>query len=81
MSLGFLDGYLFRSKTPFQVQLHPARANASPAFALYQMDGSGVYRAAALHVLTISDGGIQEIHDFLTFDGRLFSAFGLPLTA
>jgi RNA polymerase sigma-70 factor, ECF subfamily len=77
----FLDGYLFRSITPFRVRLLPARSNASPAFALYQMDGSGVYRAAALHVLTISDGGIWEVHDFLTFDGRLFSSFGLPLTA
>ena len=77
----FLDGYLFRAPDPIRLHFVPVRANASPAFAVYQMDASGIYRAAALHVLTISDGGIFEIHDFLTVDDRLFSSFGLPLTA
>jgi ketosteroid isomerase-like protein len=45
------------------------------------MDASGVYRAAAIHVLTIKNGGISEINDFLTSDDSLFSHFGLPLTA
>ncbi len=75
----FLDGYLFKSASPFRVRLEAVQANSCPAFAVYQMDLSGIYRAAALHVLTIQDGTISEINDFLTFDGKLFSMFGLPL--
>jgi RNA polymerase sigma-70 factor, ECF subfamily len=76
----FLDGYLFKSSKPFRVRLEPIRANGSPAFAVYQMDSSGIYRAAALHILSIENGQITEINDFLTFDGKLFSKFDLPLT-
>ncbi len=75
----FLDGYLFKSFDPFKVRLVPVRFNGSPAFAVYQMDSNGIYRAAALHILTIENGQITEINDFLTFDGKLFSKFGLPL--
>jgi RNA polymerase sigma-70 factor (ECF subfamily) len=75
----FLDGYLFKSFDPFRLRLVPIRANGAPAFAVYQMDASGGYRAAAIHVLTIENGGINEISDFLTPDGQLFSRFGLPL--
>ena len=71
----FLDGFLFRSMDPFKVQLVPLRANGAPAFALYQMDKEGVYRAAAIHILTIEEGQITEINDFLTFDGQLFKRF------
>jgi RNA polymerase sigma-70 factor (ECF subfamily) len=76
----FLDGFLFKSTTPFRLKLLPLRANGSPAFAVYQMDASGIYRAAAIHVLTIENGGIAEINDFLISDGSFFSLFGLPLT-
>ncbi len=75
----FLDEFLFRSQDPFKVKLEPLSANGSPAFALYQLDGQGTYQAAAIHILTIEDGQITEINDFLTFDGGLFSQFGLPL--
>lgn len=75
----FLDGYLFKSFEPFKVRLVPVRFNGSPAFAVYQMDSSGIYRAAALHILSIENGQITEINDFLSFDGKLFSKFGLPL--
>ena len=75
----FLEGGLFKMFDPFRVRLIPIRANGSPAFAVYQMDSQGTYRAAALHILTIESGAISEIHDFLTFDGQLFSKFGLPL--
>ena len=77
----FLDGYLFASMKPFRVRMLPVRANASPSFAVYQMDVTGTYRAAALQVLSVEQGAIREIHDFLTFDGQLFSFFGLPLMA
>jgi len=75
----FLDGFLFHGPMPFKVTLREVRANGSPAFAVYQMDSGGVYRAAALHILTIEDGEISEINDFLTFDGQLFVKLGLPL--
>jgi len=75
----FLDGFLFRSMDPFKVRLEALRANGSPAFAVYQMDREGVYRAAANHILTIENGLISEINDFLTFDGQLFSRFHLNL--
>jgi len=75
----FLDGFLFPSMDPFNVRLEAVRANGSPAFAVYQMDQAGVFRAAALHILTIENGQITEINDFLSFDGRLFSRFHLDL--
>ncbi len=75
----FLEDQLFRSLRPFKVRLEAIRANGSPAFAVYQMDATGMYRAAALHILTIEEGEISEINDFLTFDGQLFVKFGLPL--
>src|SRR6266487_2249439 len=75
----FLNGYLFKSVDTFHVRLVPIQANGSPAFAVYQMDQEGVYRAAALHLLTIEDGQINEINDYLTFDGNLFTKFRLPL--
>src|SRR6266498_4285440 len=75
----FLDGFLFQSRSPFKVRLEPIRANGSPAFATYQMDSDGVYRAAAIHILSVEDGLISEINDYLTFDGQLFHRFGLPL--
>ena len=75
----FLDGFLFQSTDPFKVKLEAVRFNGSPAFATYQMDESGVYRTAALQILTIEDGLITEINDYLTFDGQLFSKLGLPL--
>ena len=75
----FIEGRLFKMFNPFRVRLVPVRANGSPAFAVYQMDKEGVYRAAALHILTVENGLISEINDFLTFDGQLFSKFRLPL--
>ncbi len=75
----FLDGILFRSFDPFRVRLIPIRSNGSEAFAVYQMDKDGIFRAAAFHILTIENGQISDINDFLSFDGKLFSKFGLPL--
>ena len=75
----FLDGYLFKSIDPFKVKLEAVRANGSPAFAVYQMDEQGIYRAAAIHILTIENGRIAEINDYLTLDGQLFSRFHLDL--
>ena len=71
---------LFQSRDPFKVKLKfDTPANSSPAFAIDQMDLEGIYRVAAIHILTIEDGRITEINDYLTFDGQLFQRFGLPL--
>jgi RNA polymerase sigma-70 factor (ECF subfamily) len=75
----FLDTYLFVGEAGGRFRLAATRANGCPAFAIYRSDGAGVYRPSALHVLTIENGLIAEINDFLTFDDRLFSRFGLPL--
>ena len=75
----FLDGYLFKSRDPFKVKLVTVHANGSPAFAVYQMNEQGIYRAAALQILTIEYGRIAEINDYLTFDGQLFTRFHLDL--
>jgi RNA polymerase sigma-70 factor (ECF subfamily) len=73
----FLDGYLFKNSDPFKVKLVAVHANGSPAFAVYQMDGQGIYRAAAIQILTIDHGRITEINDYLTFDDQLFARFRL----
>lgn len=75
----FLDGYLFKSGTQFKVKLEAVHINGSPAFATYQMDEKGIYRAAAIHILTIDYGKIAEINDYLSLDGELFKKLNLPL--
>ena len=75
----FLDGYLFKDPEKMRLKLVPVQLNGSPSFAVYQLDESGIYRAAALNILTIENGEIAEINDYLSFDGQLFSKLGLPL--
>jgi len=75
----FLDGYLFAGPQLRLMKLIPVQLNGSPSFAVYLADESGVYRAAALQILTIENGEIAEINDYLSFDGQLFSKLGLPL--
>jgi RNA polymerase sigma-70 factor, ECF subfamily len=75
----FLDTLLFSGQAYGRFHLTPTHANGCPAFALYQRDDAGRYRSAALHVLTIAQGQIAQIDDFLALDDRLFSRFGLPL--
>lgn len=75
----FLDDYLFKGQEMGRMKLMPAQINGSPAFIVYRLDESGIYRAEALQVLTIENGQINEINDYLSFDGRLFTRLGLPL--
>ena len=75
----FLDVYLFQGPAARGLKMMPAQINGSPSFVAYHLDESGVYRAQALHILTIENGEITEINDFLSFDGQLFSKLGLPL--
>jgi RNA polymerase sigma-70 factor (ECF subfamily) len=54
------------------------RANHQPAVANYVLQpGEDTYQALALDVLRIEDGAIAEI---VTFDPRVYPAFGLPAT-
>jgi len=76
----FLDGFLFKDPEKMRLKLRPAQLNGSPSFAVYQLDESGVYCASVLHILTIENGEIAEINDYLSFDGQLFAKLGLPLT-
>lgn len=75
----FLDNRLF-AQPDLRLRLKRTQANGSPAFGVYQSDETGVYRPAALHVLTLEGGQISEINDFLNFDEQLFSKFGLPIS-
>lgn len=75
----FLDGYLFAGPKVRRLKLSPVQMNGSPSYIVYGQDEAGVYRAEALHILTIEHGEIAEINDYLSFDGKLFSKLGLPL--
>ncbi len=51
-------------------------ANGQPAFAVYQREPAGTYRAHAVLVLTVTTKGIARIVSFV--DPGLFALFGLP---
>jgi RNA polymerase sigma-70 factor (ECF subfamily) len=59
--------------------LLPTAANGQPAFAYYRSDAEGSeWRAFAIQVLTVRDGAISAIANFV--DAGLFAPFGLPPT-
>jgi hypothetical protein len=56
----------------------PTRANGQPAFGMYMPDPhTGVYRAYALHVVTIADDRIAAVTGFAA---SVMPRFGLPRT-
>ena len=61
---------------PGRLRLVPVRANGQPAFAAYQRQPDGAYRAYAVTVPAVTATGIARIVTF--FDPGLFSSFGLP---
>jgi RNA polymerase sigma-70 factor (ECF subfamily) len=61
---------------PGRLKLVPVRANGQPAFAAYQREPDGAYRAYAVTVPTVTTTGIARIVTF--FDPGLFGSFGLP---
>ena len=61
---------------PGQFRMVPALANGQPAFAAYERDDDGVYRAHAVLVLTVTAAGIARIVIFLS--PALLGMFGLP---
>jgi hypothetical protein len=73
-----LQRFVFAGQAQGSFRLMAAHANGQPTFAVYQRDDAGVYRASAIHILTIEGHQIARIDDFLTFDGQLFERFDLP---
>jgi RNA polymerase sigma-70 factor (ECF subfamily) len=61
---------------PGRLKLVPVAANGQPAFAAYQREPDGMYRAYAVTVPTVTTTGIARIVTF--FDPGLFGSFGLP---
>jgi RNA polymerase sigma-70 factor (ECF subfamily) len=73
----FGDEGMFSGQAAGRWRLMPARANAQPAFAVYERDPSGGgYRAFALQVLTFDGDQLAEVANFI--DAALFARFGLP---
>jgi len=72
----FRDDGMFTGKAAGRWRLLPTRANASPAYALYQRDDKGGYQAFGLHVLGHEAGGLRHIFSFI--DPSLPVHFGLP---
>ena len=64
---------------PGMFRLVPTAANGQPAFAAYQRDAGGVFRAHAVLVLALSPTGIARVDIFL--EPGLFGRFGLPEAA
>jgi len=73
----FLTGFLFAGPETRRFRLLATRANGGPAFAVYQRQ-DGRFLPAALQVLTLHQGKIARLDDFLVSDARLFSQFRLP---
>jgi RNA polymerase sigma-70 factor (ECF subfamily) len=61
---------------PGRERLVAVVANGQPAFAIYQREPAGKYRAHAVQVLTVTTKGIARIVAFV--DPGLFARFGLP---
>src|SRR2546430_15255826 len=60
---------------PGQLRLVPVMANGQPAFAAYQREADGAYRAYAITVPTVTATGIARIVTF--FDPDLVGSFRL----
>jgi RNA polymerase sigma-70 factor, ECF subfamily len=72
--LGF---YVTRAlDAPGRFRMVPVMANGQPAFAVYQRERDGVYRADAVTVPTLTTTGIARIVTFR--NPGLFALFGLP---
>jgi RNA polymerase sigma-70 factor (ECF subfamily) len=76
----FFETQLFAGEAQGRFRLVATRANGSPAFATYQRGENGEYGLGALQVLTIADGKIAEIHDFLAIGNQRFPGFDLPIS-
>jgi RNA polymerase sigma-70 factor, ECF subfamily len=60
---------------PGEIRMTPVRANGQPGFGLYIRDAEGRFRAFTLQVLTIREGRITHVANFMGPD--MFGVFGL----
>lgn len=74
----FAEGGMFGGRASQRWRLVPTRANASPAFALYQRDEKNEYQAFGMDVLDYDANGLTQIINFI--DASLPSRFGLAAT-
>jgi len=74
----FAEDGMFGGKAAGRWRLIPTRANASPAFAIYQRTEGGQYQAFGIHVVGYSANGLTRIVSFI--DPGLPPRFGLPVT-
>jgi RNA polymerase sigma-70 factor (ECF subfamily) len=72
----FADGGMFTGKASDRWRLVPMRANAAPAFAIYQRAESHDYQAFGIHVLACEADRLTQIISFI--DPSLPPLFGLP---
>jgi RNA polymerase sigma-70 factor (ECF subfamily) len=72
----FADGGMFPGPAAGRWRLVPTRANAQPAFAVYQRMEGDVYDAFGIHVLAFAADQLAEITSFI--DASLPVRFGLP---
>lgn len=72
----FADDGMFSGKARGRWRFLPTRANASPAFAIYQRDEKNEYQAFGIHVLNFD---VDELGQLISFiDPSLPTRFGLP---
>ncbi len=74
----FADEGMFPGQAAGRWRLRPTRANAHPAFAIYQRTGRDEYQAFGIHVLAYQAGQLAQITSFI--DPSLPPRFGLPPT-
>jgi len=72
----FADNGMFAGKASRRWRLLRTNANASPAFAIYQLNNANQYQAFGLHVLELDADQISQITSFI--DPTLPTRFGLP---
>ena len=72
----FSEGGMFGRDAAHRWRLIPTRANASPAFAIYQHTEGNEYQAFGMHVLEYRDGRLTQIISFI--DPSLPARFALP---
>jgi RNA polymerase sigma-70 factor (ECF subfamily) len=74
----FAEEGMFGGKASRRWRLIPTRANASPAFAMYQRDPNNEYQAFGMIALSHGADGLTQIISFI--DPSLPPRFGLPAT-
>ncbi len=73
----FYQTHLFANKAAGRFRLVPTRANASPAFAIYERGARNIYYPSTLQVLTVSQDGILRIDSFISDQPGFYVKFGL----